>query len=63
MVIQIVTKNQNKLWRYEYPLRIKRNIENWEALAGIWREKKIKEVLRWQKNIRREWERKLPTLK
>lgn len=46
-----------------YPLKIKRDLKAWEALAGIWKGKKLLNVLRWQRNIRKEWDRKLPKLK
>jgi len=38
----------------------KRDLSAWLALAGIWRNKKIKDPVRWQRQIRKEWERTLP---
>jgi hypothetical protein len=60
MTTQTVTKNQNKLLRYREPLRVKRDIRAWKALAGIWKGRKLPDILRWQKNIRKEWEQELP---
>lgn len=43
--------------------RVKRDVRAWEALRGIWQDKKIKDVVAWQKKIRKEWERTPPKLK
>lgn len=42
------------------PLRIRRDIKAWESIRGIWRGKKIKDPVLWQREIRKEWERVLP---
>lgn len=39
---------------------IRRDMKAWRALRGIWRGKKIPDPVRWQKKIRKEWERALP---
>lgn len=41
----------------------KKDSKAWEALCGIWKDKKIGDVIKWQRSIRKEWDRKLPKLK
>lgn len=31
----------------------------WQALAGVWKNKRIPDATAWQRKIRREWDRKL----
>lgn len=47
------------------PLRyqIKKDSKAWEALCGVWKDKKMGDIVKWQKNIRKEWDRKLPKIK
>lgn len=40
----------------------RRDIQSWEALAGALKGKKIISAVKWQRKIRKEWERKLPKL-
>lgn len=40
----------------------RRDMQSWEALAGILKGKKAINAVKWQKEIRKEWERKLPEL-
>jgi len=63
MTTKNITKIQNKTLTYKYPLELKRDVEAWEGLAGIWKGRKPRSILNWQKNIRKEWERKLPKSK
>ncbi len=37
-----------------------RDIAAWEGLRGILRGRRIGDPVKWQRNIRKEWERKLP---
>jgi hypothetical protein len=38
-------------------LVLKRNWNVWEKAAGIWKNKKSPDHLKWQKQIRKEWDR------
>ena len=44
------------------PHYARRDMQSWEALAGILKGKKAINAVKWQKEIRKEWERKLPKL-
>ncbi|MBU4298743.1 hypothetical protein KJ636_01760 [Patescibacteria group bacterium] len=53
-----ITKKRNKV---EMPIyKIKRDIEVWRAICGIWKRKGVKDIIKWQRKIRQEWERKIP---
>lgn len=39
---------------------VRRDLKAWRALHGIWRTKRIKDPVQWQRKIRKEWERTLP---
>lgn len=39
---------------------IGRDLKAWRALGGVWRGKKIKNPITWQRQIRKEWSRTLP---
>ena len=39
---------------------VRRDIRAFRALRGIWKGKKIGNVITWQRRIRKEWERQLP---
>lgn len=52
-VIPVKVKTETK---YEVP----RDIKAWRALGSIWRNKKVKDPVAWQRKIRKETERVLP---
>ena len=31
----------------------------WQAMAGIWKNRKLPDAAKWQRKIRKEWERKI----
>lgn len=37
-----------------------RDLTAWEAIRGIWKDKKIENPVEWQRKIRKAWERKSP---
>ncbi len=49
-------------YKHLQPYRVQRNLQAWEAFCGIWKNKQIGNVVNWQKQIRKEWERALPKL-
>lgn len=51
-----ITKTKKAFPKIVYPL--KKDLNAWKGLCGIWKEKKIKGVLQWQRKIRKDWERK-----
>lgn len=59
MTTLTTTKIRNRPLRYQ----IKKDPQAWETLCGVWKNKKIGDAVKWQKNIREEWDRKLPTIK
>jgi hypothetical protein len=40
--------------------KVKRDLKAWRGLAGIWGKKKLTSPIKWQRRLRKEWERKLP---
>lgn len=38
--------------------KTKRDIQAWQAIRGIWKDKKLENPIQWQRKIRQEWERK-----
>lgn len=40
----------------------RRDMQSWEALAGILKGERAISAVKWQRKIRKEWERKLPKL-
>lgn len=39
---------------------MRREEKKWHGLEGVWRDKTITDPVRWQKKIRKEWQRILP---
>lgn len=39
---------------------VRRNLRDWKSLYGVWRGKKLANPILWQRQIRKESERKLP---
>ena len=52
-----ISKNQTQ--KFLTPT-IKRDLNAWRGLAGIWKGKKLPNPIQWQRKIRKNWERKLP---
>lgn len=59
----IATKIHYQHTELAYRHQARRDMQGWEALSGIWKDKKIENIVMWQKKIRKEWERQLPKLK
>lgn len=45
---------------HRQPTRDKSQYKAWQKLRGIWKGRKGPDPARWQKKIRKEWERSLP---
>lgn len=59
MTTSTISKIRNSSLRYQ----AKKDPQSWGNLCGVWKNKKIGDVVKWQKNIREEWDRKLPKIK
>jgi len=55
-MIKTVLKNNTQI---NIPYEIKRDVSAWEAIRGIWKGKKTLDAVKWQREIRKEWDRKL----
>jgi hypothetical protein len=40
--------------------KVKRDLKAWRGLAGIWKKKKLISPIKWQRKLRKEWEREIP---
>jgi hypothetical protein len=40
--------------------KVKRDLKAWRGLAGIWKKKKLISPIKWQRRLRKEWEREIP---
>jgi hypothetical protein len=53
---KILTKNNIQKFLVS---KVKRDLKAWRGLAGIWKKKKLTSSIKWQRRLRKEWERKL----
>lgn len=57
---QTNTLRQRAVIRIGIQQEMRRNEGAWRGLGGVWRNKTIANPVRWQKKIRKEWQRALP---